>query len=189
MRRPKQIAKPFSYYDLIRMAIRTFPGEKATCSMIFQYMAGSFPKIFKYSNSNTWKNNIRQTLSKNPEFVKYRNELRGVQHYWTYVSPELIEAEEDIVYYGRAYGEKNSMQALQANSSREPWESTPGPAEWGKDRRVHNNHGNAVLRSRDTNRGSQERRKGHGTGRRHQGMGRAFYNEQQDQELKESESE
>ncbi|KAI5170042.1 hypothetical protein PAEPH01_1200 [Pancytospora epiphaga] len=97
MTRKIKIKKPFSYYNLIKEALTSFPDAKATCSMIFIYITTKHPNIFKYSNSNTWKNNIRQLLSKHTEFVRYEGDRIGRLHYWTYRPLKEIETEENLL--------------------------------------------------------------------------------------------
>lgn len=59
----------------------------ATCADIFSYVSLKYPIYFKISNSMTWKGNIRQLLSKNPQFIR-RNKK------WSYITQEKLTYQE-----------------------------------------------------------------------------------------------
>lgn len=82
MGRRYKVVKPFAYYDLIAEAIRASPSELATVGMIFSYATRRYPSIFTESNSHVWKSNIRQLLSRHPEFSKHGEMRTGRQHFW-----------------------------------------------------------------------------------------------------------
>lgn len=95
---PKNIRvhKDFTYYTIIKEAIRSSPHKKMTSNQIFQYIQSKHPNLFLVSNSMTWKGNIRQLLSKNPEFVKIRKEKSAKLHYWMFVPRREIERMEKV---------------------------------------------------------------------------------------------
>lgn len=100
---PKNIRvhKDFTYYTIIKEAILSSPCRKLTSSQIFQYIQHKHPNLFLLSNSMTWKGNIRQLLSKSPEFVKIRKEKSAKLHYWMFVPRreiEMMERVEDRVW-------------------------------------------------------------------------------------------
>jgi hypothetical protein len=86
------VLKDFTYFSMIKEAIYSTESMKATASEIFNYFTLRFPNIFTHSNSMTWKGNIRQVLSKNPEFIKMYKLGKLKEHYWTHRPIELLEA-------------------------------------------------------------------------------------------------
>lgn len=99
MGRKIRVCKDFTYSSIIKEAILATRDKKATSSQIFTYITNKHPSLFKQSNSMTWKGNIRQLLSKNPEFVKLKKDEKSKLHYWKYVPlEEIIESEKDIMY-------------------------------------------------------------------------------------------
>ncbi|ORD96932.1 hypothetical protein A0H76_2714 [Hepatospora eriocheir] len=107
-----KIKKDFTYLSIIKEAISTFPRKAATTRQIFSYMVAKHPNIFKESNSLTWKNNVRQLLSKSPEFIKHRGASTvGTKHaLWIFKPIEEIEKEEDML--------RNYLQFDDTNSSK-----------------------------------------------------------------------
>lgn len=100
-----RVCKNFTYYSIIKEAILAQKGQKATSTQIFNYITNKHPHLFKQSNSMTWKGNIRQLLSKNPEFVKLQKDEISKLHYWRFVPiEEIIENEKEMNY------EHNFMQ-------------------------------------------------------------------------------
>jgi len=89
-----KLFKDFTYYSLIKEALYHSPCLMATSNDIFNYFVFRFPDLFKPSNAMTWKGNIRQVLSKNPEFVKLRKMNNSKQHFWTHKPLEIILEEE-----------------------------------------------------------------------------------------------
>lgn len=89
-----KLFKDFTYYSLIKDAIYHAPCRMATSNDVFNYFVSKYPNLFLPSNSMTWKGNIRQTLSKNPEFVKLRKLNNSKQHFWTHKPLEEIQKEE-----------------------------------------------------------------------------------------------
>lgn len=89
-----KLFKDFTYYSLIKDAIYHAPCKMATSNDIFNYFANKYPTLFLSSNSQTWKGNIRQVLSKNPEFVKLRKLNNSKQHFWTHKPLEVLQQEE-----------------------------------------------------------------------------------------------
>lgn len=81
MQKKRKITKKFSYSYLICRAIES-NGGMANVSMICNYATSMFPKIFKMENSKTWISNIRQTLSRDPSFIKIH--IKGKQSFWSY---------------------------------------------------------------------------------------------------------
>lgn len=94
-----KVCKDFTYASIIREAILSSKDQKATSSQIFVYIVNKHPTMFKESNSMTWKGNIRQLLSKNPEFVKLKKDEKSKLHYWKYVPIEdLMEKENEMIF-------------------------------------------------------------------------------------------
>lgn len=75
-----QINKSFTYYTIIKDAISSYNG-KATASMIFSYAMAVYPRIFRISNSLTWKSCIRQVLTKHKAFIK----IEKGRHFWAVI--------------------------------------------------------------------------------------------------------
>ncbi|WUR04260.1 forkhead-box domain-containing protein [Vairimorpha necatrix] len=99
MTKKVRVCKNFTYYSIIKEAILSEKGKKATSSQIFAYITNKHPLLFRESNSMTWKGNIRQLLSKNPEFVKLQKDEISKLHYWKFVPlEEIIENEKDSFY-------------------------------------------------------------------------------------------
>ncbi|KAM0680492.1 Forkhead box protein P2 [Glugoides intestinalis] len=90
-----KVLKDFTYYSLIKEAIYSTENMQATSSEIFTYFVLKYQDLFKQSNSMTWKGNIRQVLSKNPEFVKLKKHGNTKEHYWTHRPVEEIEEKEN----------------------------------------------------------------------------------------------
>lgn len=88
-----KVLKDFTYYSLIKEAIYSTKDMQATASEIFDYFVLKFPNIFTKFNSMTWKGNIRQVLSKNPEFIKRAKSGNSKQHYWSHRPIEVLIAE------------------------------------------------------------------------------------------------
>lgn len=106
MVRKNVIDKNFTYFSIIKEAITAREGEKATSAQIFDYMMKKHPECFTQLNSVTWKNNVRQLLSKCPEFVKTKKEKTSKLHYWKFVEySKLVENEymERSARYYRKY--------------------------------------------------------------------------------------
>jgi Forkhead domain len=95
MARHNKVSKDFTYYSIIKEAIKNYPYERATSQQIFNYITTKHPELFKSSNSMTWKGNIRQLLSKSPEFVKLKKDDDSKLHYWTHKPLDQIRAEEN----------------------------------------------------------------------------------------------
>ncbi|KAI5148837.1 hypothetical protein ENBRE01_0565 [Enteropsectra breve] len=89
-----KLKKDFTYYAIIKEAIESYPYRRATAEQIFNYITGKHPGLFMVWNSMTWKGNIRQMLSKNPEFVKIKMETSRKLNWWTYKPMDELEAEE-----------------------------------------------------------------------------------------------
>ena len=83
-----KVAKTFTYHFLIREAISKM--GQSTTHEIFSYACATYPNVFKVSNSSTWKNNIRQVLSKMVVF-----ERDGKR--WKYVDIEKIRENENKI--------------------------------------------------------------------------------------------
>ncbi|RVD91113.1 Fork head transcription factor [Tubulinosema ratisbonensis] len=94
MNKKNVVEKNFTYHVVIREAIEFSPNQKATSAQIFEYMALRYPSSFRESNSATWKNNVRQLLSKCPEFVKTKKESNSKLHYWKFVPMEKYYDDE-----------------------------------------------------------------------------------------------
>lgn len=92
-----KLLKDFTYYSLIKDAIYNAPCNMATSNDIFNYFVLKYPNLFKESNSMTWKGNIRQVLSKHPEFIKLRKFNNSKQHFWTHKCVEELENEEKLM--------------------------------------------------------------------------------------------
>lgn len=91
----RKVIKEFTYYALIKEAIYNSLSKQATTSEIFAYVRAKHPTIFKNSNSMTWMGNIRQLLSKHPEFQKLEKKNGSKLHYWIHKPIEVIEEEEN----------------------------------------------------------------------------------------------
>jgi hypothetical protein len=91
----RRLNKDFTYLSIIREAILLSPQGRATSSQIFNYVAQKHPAIFRESNSITWKGNIRQLLSKSPEFVKLQRDPGSRLHFWTYIPKETLHEHEN----------------------------------------------------------------------------------------------
>ncbi|EPR79265.1 Forkhead box P4 [Spraguea lophii 42_110] len=98
-----RVVKNFTYQSIIKKAISEQPNQIATSHEIFQYITKMYPEIFKPSNSMTWKGNIRQLLSKSPQFVKISKTAGTKTNYWKYVSLEELEAIEVYKRDGNKY--------------------------------------------------------------------------------------
>lgn len=94
MAKSTKVHKNFTYYAIIKEAIESYPHCQATSAEIFSYVMVKHPTLFRMSNSMTWKGNIRQLLSKHPEFVKLRKDGESKLHLWTHRTMADIEAEE-----------------------------------------------------------------------------------------------
>ncbi|KAL6120275.1 hypothetical protein NUSPORA_03022 [Nucleospora cyclopteri] len=90
-----RIPKNFTYYSIIVEAIYSYSERKATALQIFNYVVAKHPDIFTTSNSMTWKGNIRQLLSKNPEFVKLKRNENSKMNLWTHKPLYIIKQEEN----------------------------------------------------------------------------------------------
>lgn len=95
MSRKLKVCKDFTYYSIIKEAIRSYPLERATSQQIFNYVTAKHPDLFKNSNSMTWKGNIRQLLSKCPEFIKMRKDQDSKLHFWSFKPIDQIRKEEN----------------------------------------------------------------------------------------------
>lgn len=92
MARKNVIDKNFTYFSIIREAIMGSAEGRATSAQIFEYMMRKHPECFTPLNAVTWKNNVRQLLSKCPEFVKTKKEKTSKLHYWKFVEySKLVE--------------------------------------------------------------------------------------------------
>lgn len=92
MARKNVIDKNFTYFSIIREAILGSAEGRATSAQIFEYMMRKHPECFTPLNAVTWKNNVRQLLSKCPEFVKTKKEKASKLHYWKFVEySKLVE--------------------------------------------------------------------------------------------------
>lgn len=92
-----KVLKDFTYYSLIKEAIYSTENMQATSSEIFTYFVIKYPDLFRPSNAMTWKGNIRQVLSKNPEFVKLKKHGNNKEHYWTHrPAEEILERENRL---------------------------------------------------------------------------------------------
>ena len=101
-----KIKKKFTYKSLVIEAIKSFPNERASSADIFAYSKAKYPDIFTSANSMTWKGNIRQLLSKSPEFIKVRSKGECLckkcsdcaekpnKYVWIYISREKLTQQE-----------------------------------------------------------------------------------------------
>ncbi len=104
-----KVKKDFTYSSIIKEALFSYPNNMATTSQIFSYMIAKHYSIFKESNSMTWKSNVRQLLSKNPEFHKIkRSPKQSGPNYWTYKSLEEIKEEEKKLWECLQFGYDDS---------------------------------------------------------------------------------
>lgn len=94
MQKKRKITKKFSYSYLICRAIES-NGGMANVSMICNYATSMFPKIFKMENSKTWISNIRQTLSRDPSFIK--KHIKGKQSFWSYKNKNELYKELELL--------------------------------------------------------------------------------------------
>ncbi|KAF7678006.1 Forkhead transcription factor HCM1 [Astathelohania contejeani] len=90
-----RVIKDFTYSSIIKEAISSSESGKATSAEIFTYITNKHPNLFKQSNSMTWKGNIRQLLSKSPEFVKLKKDQSSKLHYWKYIPYEDLFEQEN----------------------------------------------------------------------------------------------
>lgn len=98
MTKKNVVEKNFTYYSVIKEAIELSPGQIATSAQIFDYMTQKYPSSFTESNSSTWKNNVRQLLSKCPDFVKDKKEVHSKLHYWKLNSHDRYYENENSRY-------------------------------------------------------------------------------------------
>lgn len=89
-----KLLKEFTYYSLIKEAIYATPSMLVTSNDIFKYFVSKYPDLFRLSNSMTWKGNVRQVLSRNPEFIKVRKKNYSNLHFWTHKPIEVLIEEE-----------------------------------------------------------------------------------------------
>lgn len=101
MVRKNVIDKNFTYFSIIKEAIVAQVDEKATSAQIFEYMMNKHPECFTQLNSVTWKNNVRQLLSKCPEFVKTKKERMSKLHYWRFMEYSKLVENEYLRYPDR----------------------------------------------------------------------------------------
>lgn len=109
MARKNVIEKNFTYFSIIKEAITVCAEEKATSAQIFEYMMKKHPECFTQLNSVTWKNNVRQLLSKCPEFVKTKKEKTSKLHYWKFVEYKKLLEEDYLRNPERYYGNYNGL--------------------------------------------------------------------------------
>lgn len=88
-----KILKHTTYLSIIREAIINYGGI-ATLNDIFIFVSKKYPFVFKIENSNTWKGNIRNTLSIRKEFVKIKKKGNNKEHYWSYKEEEIENLKE-----------------------------------------------------------------------------------------------
>ncbi|CAB3403932.1 unnamed protein product [Caenorhabditis bovis] len=77
---------PFSYSQLIRMAIENQPDKKIALSEIYEYIMEQFP-FYKECRNSSWKNSIRHNLSLNKQFQRLEKIQGKKGSYWTCVAP------------------------------------------------------------------------------------------------------
>ncbi|ORD94968.1 hypothetical protein ECANGB1_1642 [Enterospora canceri] len=96
--RKQKIFKPFTYFELIKDAIAHYEQCHATSSEVFAYATAKYPHIFLQSNSVTWKNNIRQVLSKHPEFIKIATTRNNKKtNCWKFIELDEIRHNEKVL--------------------------------------------------------------------------------------------
>ncbi|CAJ0966418.1 unnamed protein product [Ranitomeya imitator] len=77
------VKPPYSFLDLIMMALENAPEKKLTSHQIFTYVVERFP--FYRMDQAGWKNSIRHTLSVNNCFKRVARDkcIKGQGCYWT----------------------------------------------------------------------------------------------------------
>ncbi|XP_077113165.1 forkhead box protein I2-like [Ranitomeya variabilis] len=77
------VKPPYSFMDLIMMALENAPEKKLTSHQIFTYVVERFP--FYRMDQAGWKNSIRHTLSVNNCFKRVARDkcIKGLGCYWT----------------------------------------------------------------------------------------------------------
>ncbi|CAG0885994.1 unnamed protein product [Darwinula stevensoni] len=80
---PLHTKPPYSYANLIHLAINNSPAKKMTLAEIYDWIMEHFP--FYRNATKGWKNSVRHNLSLNKQFMKLPRprDDPGKGHYWT----------------------------------------------------------------------------------------------------------
>lgn len=129
MTRRNTIDKNFTYFMVIKNAIVSYSEGRATSAQIFHFMENTYPETFTKDNANTWKNNVRQLLSKCPEFIKTKKENESKLHFWRFQEDGLntMNENENENHHNNSYSRNHSIQGCLLFGGVEPQGYNPYP--------------------------------------------------------------
>ncbi|WKX93080.1 hypothetical protein Q1695_010815 [Nippostrongylus brasiliensis] len=76
---------PYSYTQLIRMAIENSPAQRCSLNGIYNYIMENF-KYFRENRNASWKNSVRHNLSLNKQFRRLEKKEGEKGSLWVYVN-------------------------------------------------------------------------------------------------------
>ncbi|VDL82426.1 unnamed protein product [Nippostrongylus brasiliensis] len=76
---------PYSYTQLIRMAIENSPAQRCSLNGIYNYIMENF-KYFRENRNASWKNSVRHNLSLNKQFRRLEKKEGEKGSLWIYVN-------------------------------------------------------------------------------------------------------
>eukprot|EP00081_Caenorhabditis_elegans_P005034 NP_001254106.1 ForKHead transcription factor family [Caenorhabditis elegans] len=77
---------PYSYSQLIRLAIEDTPDKKCTLAEIYSFIAHNF-QFYRENRNSSWKNSIRHNLSLNKQFSRIEKTDGDRRGWWVCVDP------------------------------------------------------------------------------------------------------